>query len=107
MSSTEQGSPRTKIWLVVVGIVVVAGVAYVADIYPPADKSLTGSVVPAERYRAETSATSSSREALGDESLAQFMQSDIYQQIVSDKAMAAAFSSNAFRDAFANKGFRD
>src|SRR6187551_1540786 len=69
MASTDQSSPKTTIWLVVVGIVVLAGVAYVADIYPPADKSLTGSVVPAERYRAETSATSSSRQVLGDEAV--------------------------------------
>ena len=88
MASTGQSSPRTTIWLVVVGIVVLAGVAYVADLYPPADKSLTGSVVPAERYRAETSATSSSRLALGDQSVAQFMQTDLYQKIVTDKEMA-------------------
>ena len=61
MAISENSSSKNKIWLGVVAVVVVAGVAYVADIYPPADKSLTGSVVPAERYRADTSATSSSR----------------------------------------------
>ena len=58
MATSDNGSSKNKIWLVVVGIVVLAGVAYVADIDPPADESLTGSIVPAERYRAEKSATS-------------------------------------------------
>ena len=106
MASTEKSSPKSTIWLVVVGIVVLAGVAYVADIYPPADKSLTGSVVPAERYRAETSATSSSRETLGDQSVAQFMQTDVYRQIISDRALAAAFASDSFRQALASDSFR-
>ena len=106
MASTDKSSPKTTIWLVVVGIVLLAGVAYVADIYPPADKSLTGSVVPAERYRAETSATSSSRQTLGDQSVAQFMQTDLYQKIVSDKVVAAAFASDAFRQALASDGFK-
>jgi hypothetical protein len=105
MESTDQSSPRSKIWLVVVGIVVLAGVAYVADIYPPADKSLTGSVVPAERYRAD-SATSSSRLVLGDESVAIFMQTDIYQKIVSDKVLSAAFASDSFRQALGSDAFR-
>src|SRR5262245_48423664 len=106
MASTDQTSPKTTIWLAVVGIVVLAGVAYVADIYPPADKSLTGSVVPAERYRAETSATSSSRETLGDQSVAQFMQTDLYRQIVSDKQLAAVFASDAFRQGLGSDQFR-
>ena len=106
MAISDNGSPRNKIWLAVVGIVVIAGVAYVADIYPPADESLTGSVVPAERYRAEKSATSSSRLALGDESVAQFMQTDLYQQIISDRELAAAFASDAFRQALASDGFK-
>ena len=54
MAVSESNSPKNKIWLVVVGIVVLAGVAYVAKIYPPSDETLAGSVVPADRYRAET-----------------------------------------------------
>ena len=54
MAISESNSSKNKIWLVVVGIVVLAGVAYVAKIYPPADETLAGSVVPADRYRAES-----------------------------------------------------
>ena len=32
MATSDNGSSKNKIWLVVVGIVVLAGVAYVADI---------------------------------------------------------------------------
>ena len=106
MATSDNGSSKNKIWLVVVGIVVLAGVAYVADIYPPSDESLTGSIVPAERYRAEKSATSSSRLALGDESVAQFMQTDLYRQIVADRELAALFASDGFRQALASDGFR-
>ena len=106
MESTDQSSPKTKIWLAVVGVVVLAGVAYVADIYPPSDESLTGSVVPAERYRAETSATGSSRLTLGDENVAQFMQTDLYRQIVSDRELAAVFASEGFRQALASDNFK-
>ncbi|HKX99630.1 MAG TPA: hypothetical protein VJL86_07915 [Steroidobacteraceae bacterium] len=106
MATSDNGSSRNKIWLGVVGIVVLAGVAYVADIYPPADESLTGSIVPAERYRAEKSATSSSRLVLGDESVAQFMQTDLYRQIVNDRELAAIFASDGFRQALASDGFR-
>ena len=106
MATSDNGSSKNKIWLGVVGIVVLAGVAYVADIYPPSDESLTGSIVPAERYRAEKSATSSSRLALGDESVAQFMQTDLYRQIVADRELAALFASDGFRQALASDGFR-
>ena len=106
MATSDNGSSRNKIWLGVVGIVVLAGVAYVADIYPPADESLTGSIVPAERYRAEKSATSSSRLVLGDESVEQFMQTDLYRQIVSDRELAAVFASDGFRQALASDGFK-
>jgi hypothetical protein len=106
MAASDISSPRTKIWLAVVGVVLVAGVAYVANIYPPSDETLVGSVVPAERYRAETSSTGLSRQTLGDESIAQFMQTDLYQQIVSDRALAALFASDAFRQALASDQFR-
>ena len=82
-----------------------AGVAYVAKNYPPSDETLAGSVVPADRYRAE-SATKGSGSVLGDQSVAQFMQTDLYQKIVSDKDLAAAFASDAFRQAIASDGFR-
>ena len=107
MATSDSGSSKNKIWLAVVGIVVLAGVAYVADIYPPADESLTGSIVPAERYRAETSATASSRLVLGDDALAQFIQTDVYRKIVSDRDLAALFANREFREAFANKEFRE
>ena len=103
MAISVDRASRNKIWLLVIGVIVLAGIAYVAKMHPPADETLAGSVVPAERYRAESSATSTSGSTLGDQAIAQFMQTDIYQMIVTDKALAAAFASDAFRDAFASQ----
>ena len=107
MAVSERSSPRTKIWLVVVGIVVLAGAAYVAKIYPPPEQSLAGSVTPADRYRADTKPTDLTAVPLGDQSVSQFMQTDLYQKIVTDKVLAAAFASEAFRDVFSSQAFRD
>ncbi len=105
MATSERSSSRTKIWLVAGGIVVLAGVAYVATIYPPDNESLAGSVTPADRYRGE-SATRGSGSVLGDQSIAQFMQTDMYQMIVSDRVLANAFASEGFRQALASDNFK-
>jgi hypothetical protein len=105
MATSEHSSSRSKIWLVVGGIVVLAGVAYVATIYPPDNESLAGSVTPANRYRAE-SATKGSGSVLGDQSIAQFMQTDMYQMIVSDRVLATTFASEGFRQALASDNFK-
>jgi hypothetical protein len=105
MGVSESSSPRTKIWLVVAGVIVLAAVGYVAKLYPPSRQELTGSVVPADRYRADTGAANGSV-ALGDQSIAQFMQTDVYRKIVADKALASAFASDAFRQALGSDAFR-
>ena len=87
MATSESSTSKSKIGLVVVGILVLAGAAYVAKIYPPSDKSLSGSVVPADRYRADVKATDLTTLPLGDQGVSQFMQTDLYQRIVSDKAI--------------------
>ena len=53
MATSETGSPRTKIWLIAGGIIVLAVVAYVATQYPPSREDLAGSVVAADRYHLE------------------------------------------------------
>ena len=105
MAISERSSSKNKIWLVVVGIVVLAGAAYVATIYPPPEKSLAGSVSPAERYRVDP--TGSNTTPLGDQSVSQFMQTDLYQKVVTDKALGEALFSEAFRDALSNELFRN
>jgi hypothetical protein len=87
MAISEQSAPRSRIWLVIAGIVALAAVAYVARIYPPREGALSGSVVAADRYRADTSSTSDSSLSLGDQTVAQFMQTDIYQKVISDSVL--------------------
>ncbi len=106
MATSERSSPKSKVWLVVVGVVVLAGAAYVAKVYPPSGDTLAGSVTPADRYRADLKPTDLTTLPLGDQSVAQFMQTDLYQKIVSDKVVAAAFASDAFRQALASDAFR-
>ena len=53
MAVSDKGSSSNKTWMIVGGIVVLAGAAYVATIYPPSKDSLAGSVTPAERYRVD------------------------------------------------------
>ena len=106
MATSEAGSPRSRIWLVVGGIIVLAAVGYVAKMYPPGKDDLAGSVVPADRYRADTKPTDVTTLPLGDQAVSQFMQTDIYQKIVSDKALTAVFGSEAFRQVMGSDAFR-
>jgi hypothetical protein len=87
----------------VVGAAALALATYVAFFYPPDEAALAGSVTPAERYRADTVPTTF---PLGDESVSKFMQTDLYEKIVSDKDLAAAFGSDAFRQAMGSEAFR-
>jgi hypothetical protein len=106
MAVSERSSPKSKIWMIVVGVVVLAGAAYVATIYPPSGDTLAGSVTPADRYRADIKPTDLTTLPLGDQTVSEFMQTDIFQKIVSDKALAVAFGSDAFRQALGSDAFR-
>ena len=78
-----------KTWIVIAGLaVVIGGVAYLGDDFPSGSDQASGTIVPAERYRGEQ--ISSNDVELGDESVAQLMQTDLFQQIVSDASFAEA-----------------
>lgn len=97
-----------KLWAAIGGIAVLAGVGYIVKAYGPFEDSLSGSVVPAERYRADIKPTIlATPPPLGDQSVPQFMQTDLYQQLVSDTTVASALASDAFREAFADPSLRD
>ncbi len=94
-----------KTWIVVgVLAVVIGGVAFLGNDFPSGSDQASGTIVPAERYRGEQ--ITSSDVELGDESVAQLMQTDLFQQIVSDAAFADALQSDAFRTAMASDSFR-
>ena len=94
-------------WVLIAGLaVVLAGVGYVATQGGMSGKDASGSIVAAERYRSETKPISDQSATLGDESIAQFMQTDVYQMMLVNPALADAMASEAFRSAMASEAFR-
>lgn len=94
-----------RVWLVVVGLaVVIGGIALLSDDFPSGSDQVSGTIAPAERYRGEQ--ITSNDVELGDESVAQLMQTDLFQQIVSDASFANAMRSDAFRTVMASEAFR-
>ncbi|MEJ2128387.1 MAG: hypothetical protein P8X81_06035, partial [Woeseiaceae bacterium] len=87
----------------VIGAVFGGAIAYFGLTNPPGD-ALTGAVAPAERYRAEQ--ISADDIELGDQSLQDFMQTDVFTSLTSDAAFSAAISSEAFRAALNSEQFR-
>ena len=87
---------NSKTWIVVVVLaVVICGVAFLGKDFPSGSDQASGTIVPAERYRADQ--ISSEDVVLGDESIAQFMQTDEFELLVNDEAFMAAIGQEAFR----------
>ena len=63
-----------------------------------------GTIAPAQRYQAETVGAGDVK--LGDQSTAQFMQSDTFRLIQSDAKLSEALRSDSFRAALASDSFR-
>jgi hypothetical protein len=70
---------------------------------PPASDAV-GTIAPATRYQAPTVGEPDVQ--LGDEGTAKFLQSDAFRLIQADAKLAAALSSDAFRQALASDAFR-
>jgi hypothetical protein len=91
--------------LALVGLAASIGaVVYFGLGYPPSRSDVAGTIVPAERYQADT--VGASDVVLGDETTAKFIQSDTFRMIQGDHKLAAFMSSDGFRAAMANDGFR-
>ena len=104
MSSNSSNNSRMGL-LVGVFAVVIAAVAYVGIKFPIPEENTSGTIMPAERYRGDQ--LSSDDVVLGDESLSQLMQTDLYQRITTDSDFADALSSESFQDALQNEAFQD
>ena len=83
----------------------VAGVAigYFASSMPPAGDGMSGTVAPAERYRAAQ--PTSDDIVLGDQSLVDLMQSDAFNAVMNDPDMASMLADARMRELFANANF--
>ncbi|MCP4044869.1 MAG: hypothetical protein GY732_02625, partial [Gammaproteobacteria bacterium] len=71
--------------------VVIGGVAFFASDMPSGSDQASGTIVPAERYRGDQ--ITAGDVELGDESLSQLMQTDLFEKIVNDAAFAEAMRS--------------
>ena len=69
------------------------------------DEEITGTIAPAERYRAEQPGADDLQ--LGDQQIQAVLQSDEFDRFVADESFQQAMSNSAFRDALANSAFHD
>ena len=90
--------------MILIGVAALAVVAYFGMNNPPGDE-VAGTVVPAERYRAEQ--PTSDDVLLGDQAVQEFIQTDTFELIISDEAVRNALANEGVRNAFANEGVRN
>ena len=64
---------------IIIGAIVLVAVAYFTGVIPT-DSEVTGTVAPAERYRAEQPSSDGIR--LGDQSIQQLMQTDAFDRLI-------------------------
>ena len=103
MKSGQNGN--TKVWMLVAALAVaIAAVVFFGSNYPPDSEMASGTIVPAERYRADQ--ITSDDVMLGDESIAQFMQTDEFELLVNDEIFMEAISQDAFQAALNDQNFQ-
>ncbi len=96
MKSGQIGN--TKVWMLVAALAVaIAAVVFFGGNYPPDSEMASGTIVPAERYRADQ--ITSDDVVLGDESLAQFMQTDEFELLINNEVFMEAISEKALQQA--------
>src|ERR1700758_5004183 len=83
-ASPEARKGATWIGVAIVGVALVGAASYYFDI-PPRGDTLTGTVTPAQRYRAEQQVGAQDVK-LADQSVAQALQSDVVVKLVRDPA---------------------
>ncbi len=87
MKSKQTGS--SKVWVLVAVLAAAIGaVLYVGGIFPPGEENVSGTIVPAERYRANQ--VTSDDVTLGDESESLLLQTDDSETLKSATTEAAA-----------------
>ena len=87
--------------------IVIGAIALVAVVWfgsnMSTDEEVTGTVAPAERYRAEQPGADDIQ--LGDQELQAVLQTDEFARLVADESFQKAMSNSAFRDALNNAAF--
>jgi hypothetical protein len=95
MSEQERIGSRRKLWAGGAVAVLAVGVALIAFDYPPKSQDVTGTIAPAERYRAPQATTEPVK--LGDQTIAQLMQNDGFDKAIKDPQMQSLSQDASFR----------
>ena len=89
------GFGNRKLWVGGAVTVLAVGVAMIAFDIPPKSENVTGTIAPAERYRAPQDATAPVK--LGDQTMAQLMQNDGFDKLIKDPQMKALSQDASIR----------
>jgi hypothetical protein len=95
MSEQPRIGGNRKLWAGGAVAVLAVGVALVAFDYPPKSENVTGTIAPAERYRAPQATTEPVK--LGDQTIAQLMQNDGFDKAIKDPQMQSLSQDASFR----------
>ena len=98
-------STSKKALLGVAAVAVIAIGYFAVKGYPPLGGGAAGTIGAAKRYESEQ--ISGKDVVLKDAELQAFMQTDVFQALVSDKQAVKVLGSDSFRDALASQSFRD
>lgn len=89
------GFGNRKLWVGGAVAVLAVGVAMIAFDLPPKSEDVTGTIAPAERYRAPQDSTEAVK--LGDQTVAQLMQNDGFDKMIKDPQMKALSQDASIR----------
>ena len=84
--------------------VAIGAVGYFGFGIPSSNTDVVGTIAPAQRYQAATVGEGDVK--LGDQSAAQFMQTDAFRMIQGDAKLSEAMRSDSFRAALQSDSFR-
>ena len=93
-----------KTFIVIAGLaIVIGGVAFIGGQFPSDSNQASGTIVPAERYRGEQ--ITSDDITLGDEAIAEFMQTDAFEYLTNNPELVEDLSNADFASVMANADF--
>src|SRR5210317_572976 len=95
MATTNKVIPIVLAGAVALGVVAFFGMNNIPS------EDVSGTVAPAERYRADQN----NEIQLGDESIQEVLQSDVFERLINDEAFRSAMASDDLRAAFRSDAF--
>jgi hypothetical protein len=101
----KNGKAKKSIVLGTVFLVAAATIGYFSFFYPPSGKHLTGTIAPADRYRAEQIGKDDVK--VEETDVTRWTQTAEFDRLSKDPAARKLFANAAFRNALTNDAFRN